>query len=100
MMEGRGAWRGRRAGLGWNLRAKENQKTYSDILNCCSVDAMIFAAGLGTRLRPLTDSIPKALIEVGGMPMLERVARRLVDAGATRLIINAHHHADLVKRFV
>jgi NDP-sugar pyrophosphorylase family protein len=61
---------------------------------------MIFAAGLGTRLRPLTDSIPKALVEVGGIPMLERVARRLIDAGATRLIINAHHHADQVKRFV
>lgn len=61
---------------------------------------MIFAAGLGTRLRPLTDSIPKALIEVGGVPMLERVALRLVEAGATRLIINAHHHAEKVKRFV
>jgi MurNAc alpha-1-phosphate uridylyltransferase len=61
---------------------------------------MIFAAGLGTRLRPLTDSIPKALVEVGGVPMLERVARRLVAAGATRLIINAHHHAGLVKQFV
>lgn len=64
------------------------------------MDAMIFAAGLGTRLRPLTDSIPKALVEVGGMPMLERVARRLVEAGATRLIINAHHHAELIERFV
>jgi NDP-sugar pyrophosphorylase family protein len=64
------------------------------------MDAMIFAAGLGTRLRPLTDTIPKALVEVGGVPMLERVARRLVAAGATRLIINAHHHAPLVKRFV
>ncbi len=64
------------------------------------MDAMILAAGLGTRLRPLTDSIPKALVPVAGVPMLERVARRLIEAGATRLIINVHHHADLVARFV
>ena len=61
---------------------------------------MILAAGLGTRLRPLTDSTPKALIEVGGITMLERVARRLLDAGARRLIINLHHHADRIERFV
>jgi N-acetyl-alpha-D-muramate 1-phosphate uridylyltransferase len=64
------------------------------------MDAMIFAAGLGTRLRPLTDTIPKPLIEVGGVPMLERVARRLIDAGADRLVINAHHHADQIEAFV
>lgn len=64
------------------------------------MDAMIFAAGLGTRLRPLTDTIPKALIEVGGIPILERVARRLIAAGATRLVVNVHHHADQVRRFI
>lgn len=61
---------------------------------------MIFAAGLGTRLRPLTDEIPKALVEIGGVPMLEHVARRLVGAGASRLIINVHHHAEKVRRFI
>ncbi len=61
---------------------------------------MILAAGLGTRLRPLTDDVPKALIQVGGVPMLERVARRLVGAGADRLIINVHHHADQIEAFV
>ena len=65
-----------------------------------SFDAMIFAAGLGTRLRPLTDRIPKALVPVGGVPMLERVARRLVEAGADRIVINAHHHARQVVDFV
>ncbi|HEX2187578.1 MAG TPA: nucleotidyltransferase family protein [Longimicrobiaceae bacterium] len=61
---------------------------------------MLFAAGLGTRLRPLTDRVPKALVEVGGVPMLERVARRLIDAGADRLVINAHHHAEQIERYV
>ena len=65
-----------------------------------SLDAMLFAAGLGTRLRPLTNTIPKALVPVGGVPMLERVARRLIDAGADRIVINAHHHADQIERFV
>ena len=64
------------------------------------MDGMILAAGLGTRLRPLTDETPKALITVGGVPMLERVARRLIDAGVDRLIVNVHHHADQVVDFI
>lgn len=64
------------------------------------MDAMIFAAGLGTRLRPLTDDIPKALVPVEGVPMLERVARRLVAAGADRLVVNAHWLGEQVARFV
>lgn len=59
---------------------------------------MILAAGLGTRLRPLTDHTPKALVEIGGVTILERIARRLVAAGADRLIVNAHHHADQIER--
>ncbi len=61
---------------------------------------MILAAGLGTRLRPLTDRLPKALVEVDGVPMLERVARRLVATGVRRLVVNVHHHAEQVERFV
>ena len=61
---------------------------------------MILAAGLGTRLRPLTDETPKALITVGGVPMLERVARRMIDAGVDRLIVNVHHHAGQVVDFI
>ncbi|MFW5947716.1 MAG: nucleotidyltransferase family protein [Gemmatimonadota bacterium] len=64
------------------------------------VDGMILAAGLGTRLRPLTDRVPKALVPVGGVPVLERIARRLVAAGVDRLIINVHHHADRIVDFV
>lgn len=64
------------------------------------MEAMILAAGLGTRLRPLTEHTPKALVQVGGAAVLEHVARRLVRAGAERLIVNVHHHADRVVRFL
>ena len=61
---------------------------------------MIFAAGLGTRLGIVTQSIPKALVPVAGVPILERVANRLVSAGAERLIINTHHLAEQIAAFV
>ncbi|HEX6309343.1 MAG TPA: nucleotidyltransferase family protein [Longimicrobiales bacterium] len=61
---------------------------------------MILAAGLGTRLGDLTRDAPKALIDVGGVPVIERVARRLIDAGVDHLIINVHHHADRIIEFV
>lgn len=61
---------------------------------------MILAAGLGTRLRPLTKNQPKALVEVGGESMLDHVARRLVAAGADRLIINLHHFPGQIRRRV
>ena len=52
---------------------------------------MILAAGRGTRLKPFTDNMPKALVEVGGVAMLEIVIRRLIGAGADSLVINVHH---------
>lgn len=58
--------------------------------------AMVLAAGVGSRLRPLTDTTPKALIEVGGVPMLEVTARRLQAAKVTELIVNVHHHPEQV----
>jgi N-acetyl-alpha-D-muramate 1-phosphate uridylyltransferase len=61
---------------------------------------MILAAGLGTRLHPLTREIPKALIDVGGVPMLERVARRLIDAGADRIVVNVSSLADQIVTFL
>jgi N-acetyl-alpha-D-muramate 1-phosphate uridylyltransferase len=64
------------------------------------MEAMILAAGLGTRLGELTRTTPKPLIPVGSVPMLERVATRLVEAGADRLIINTHHLADRIADFV
>lgn len=62
--------------------------------------AMIFAAGLGTRLAPLTDTCPKALISIGDRPMLCRAIGRLVEAGASEIVVNAHHHADMIKQYV
>jgi NDP-sugar pyrophosphorylase family protein len=58
--------------------------------------AMILAAGLGTRLRPLTNDRPKALVEVGGRTLLEITLSRLRAFGVGQVIINVHHHADMV----
>lgn len=60
----------------------------------------VFAAGLGTRLHPLTLTRPKALVEVGGKTMLERVIMRLADAGAESVIINVHHFSQMVIDFL
>ncbi len=62
--------------------------------------AMILAAGFGTRLRPITDKLPKALVEVKGKTMLERVIHRLVNIGIDCVVINAHHFSDQIHRFV
>lgn len=62
--------------------------------------AMVFAAGLGTRLRPLTDSRPKALVEVSGVPMLEHVIRHISACGFNEIIINVHHFGDMVIDFI
>ncbi len=64
------------------------------------MDAMILAAGLGTRLRPLTYEVPKALVEVGGEPVLEKVARRVVDAGADRIVVNVSPHAERIRAYI
>ena len=61
---------------------------------------MILAAGAGRRLRPLTNSVPKALVELDGIPLLEWVARNLLKAGAHRLIVNAHHLGNQVEAFI
>lgn len=58
---------------------------------------MIFAAGLGTRLRPLTDRLPKALVPVGGRPLLEILLERLHRDGFTDVVINTHHLAHLLE---
>ena len=62
--------------------------------------ALVFAAGLGTRLKPLTDSIPKALVSVDGVPMLQRVLLKLKASGFSRIVVNTHHFADKVAAFL
>jgi NDP-sugar pyrophosphorylase family protein len=64
------------------------------------MEAMILAAGAGTRLRPLTDRLPKALIPVRGRPLLAHVMDRLIGVGVTRIIINTHHHAEQIAAFL
>lgn len=58
--------------------------------------AMIFAAGLGTRLKPITDTLPKALVPVGGEPLLSHIIRKLVSAGYDHLVVNVHHFPDQI----
>ena len=62
--------------------------------------AMIFAAGLGTRLRPLTNDRPKALVEIGGKTMLERIILKLADSGFDDITINIHHFGEKIIDFL
>lgn len=62
--------------------------------------AMVLAAGLGTRLRPWTLSHPKALVPVGGVPMLERVIRKLADSGFDKIVVNIHHFGEQIIDFL
>lgn len=61
---------------------------------------IIFAAGIGTRLKPFTDRHPKALAPLGGVPALVRVARKLIDAGARGLIVNVHHFPGQIRECI
>jgi NDP-sugar pyrophosphorylase family protein len=62
--------------------------------------ALILAAGLGTRLMPLTTHTPKALVKVNGMTLLEIAIRRLASQGFNEIIVNVHHHADQVINYL
>lgn len=65
-----------------------------------SQKALLLAAGTGTRLRPLTDVLPKCLMPINGRPLLGLWLEMLLDAGFTEISVNLHHHADLVREYL
>jgi NDP-sugar pyrophosphorylase family protein len=64
------------------------------------MNALIFAAGLGTRLKPLTDTMPKAMVPVNGKPLVQILIERLKAIGVTEIVINVHHFAQQIIDFV
>ena len=62
--------------------------------------AMIFAAGLGSRLGEITARIPKAMVEVGGEPMLKRVILKIKETGVSTIVINVHHFASQIEDYL
>ena len=64
------------------------------------MQAMIFAAGMGTRLKPLTDTMPKALVRVGGEPLIKHVIQNLSEAGVDRIVVNVHHFAQQIINYL
>lgn len=59
--------------------------------------SMVLAAGLGTRMRPLTDALPKPLVRLGGRALIDHALDRLADAGVSRAVVNVHHKADQIE---
>lgn len=65
-----------------------------------NISAMVFAAGLGTRLYPLTADKPKALVEYQGKPLIEYVLQKIIDAGIQHIVVNVHHFPDLIINYL
>lgn len=69
-------------------------------LDLSTMEGMVLAAGLGSRMRPITDTLPKPLVSVSGQPLIDHVFDRAVAAGLRRLVVNVHHLADQVETHV
>jgi NDP-sugar pyrophosphorylase family protein len=64
------------------------------------MQAIIFSAGLGTRLKPLTDTMPKALVPIAGKPLLQWNIEKLIAAGCSLIVVNVHHFPDMIRDFL
>ncbi|MBQ9363383.1 MAG: NTP transferase domain-containing protein, partial [Bacteroidaceae bacterium] len=64
------------------------------------MNVLIFAAGLGTRLKPLTDTMPKAMVPVDGKPLVQWLIEKLKRSGVTTVVINVHHFAQQIIDFI
>ena len=64
------------------------------------MNALIFAAGLGTRLKPLTDTMPKAMVPINGKPLVQILIEKLTSMGVNEVVINIHHFAQQIIDFV
>lgn len=64
------------------------------------MQVFLLAAGLGTRLKPLTDTMPKALVPVKETPLLRHITDKLISSGATRIVVNTHHFAEQIVSYV
>ncbi len=88
------------------MKKKQNNKSHTASPSLMERDlgrgskALIFAAGLGTRLKPLTDSMPKAMVPVGGKPLLWHTIHKLKSVGFGEIIINVHHFAEQIIDYV
>lgn len=83
-----------------SIATEENRTTKSKPASLPALGgmrAMVLSAGLGTRMRPLTDTRPKSLVEVAGRPLIDHVLDRLAEAGVSEAVVNVHHHADLLE---
>lgn len=79
---------------GWNGFDRNLNPGIIDTAIMTIKNAMVLAAGLGTRLRPITDRMPKPLVAVGGKPMIDYALDSLADAGVSHAVVNVHHFAD------
>jgi len=82
------------------LDQRDDSSTVRKCNDIRNMKSLIFAAGLGTRLKPLTDTMPKALVPVGGKPLIQHVAERLKASGIEEAVVNVHHFADMVEDWV
>ena len=65
-----------------------------------NISAMVFAAGLGTRLYPLTADKPKALVEYQGYPLIDYVLKKIINSGIDHIVVNVHHFPDLIIQYL